>query len=40
MHQLELKNLGICFLLIITLVKVLCVSILFVDGTDLAVDGE
>ena len=39
-RQLEIKNLGICFISLITLFKVLCLSISFVDNTDLATDSE
>ena len=39
-RQLEIKNLGIYFITLIMLFKVLYSSISFVDGTDLAVDRE
>ena len=39
-RQLEVENLGICFLSLVTLITVLCASVSLVDDADLAADGE
>jgi len=39
-RQLEVQNLGVCFLSLVTLMTVLCASVSFVDDTDLAAQGE
>ena len=39
-RQLEIKNLGIAFLSLVTLAKVICSAISFVDDNDLVVDGK
>ena len=38
--QLEVQNLGICFLSLVTAVSILCSSISFVDDADLVVDRD
>ena len=38
--QLEVQNLGISFLSLVTAISILCSSVSFVDDTDLAVDDD
>ena len=38
--QLEVKNLGVCFLSLVILVSILCASVSFVDDIDLAAQGN